>query len=169
MALMRAWKGSRNSSPLALALTERIRNLLQPQLIGVVVARAPVAKVAPRGMAGTFSEHEARATLSHMAEVWLRLAERQPTQPVFQQQQQVQPEVSVARQGWPNTDPAMPSHKFHVGESVILIPSISRNVSGGIYQVTKQLPPQREMAITQGKMPFVFGMVVLATLLMPWR
>ena len=34
----------------------------------------------------------------------------------------------------------MPSHKFHVGESVTLIPSISRNVSGGIYQVTKQLP-----------------------------
>jgi hypothetical protein len=33
----------------------------------------------------------------------------------------------------------MPSHKFHVGESVTLIPSISRNV-GGIYQVTKQLP-----------------------------
>jgi hypothetical protein len=92
-------------------------------------------------MAGTFSEREARATLSHMAAVWLRLAERQPTQPVFQQQQQVQPkEVSVARQGWPNTDPAMPSHKFHLGESVTLIASISRNVSGGIYQVTKQLP-----------------------------
>ena len=42
-------------------------------------------------MAGTFREREARATLSHMAEVWLRLAERQPTQPVFQQQQQIQP------------------------------------------------------------------------------
>src|SRR5262245_24874677 len=42
-------------------------------------------------MAGTFKEREARATLSHMAEVWLRLAERQPTQPVFQQQQQIQP------------------------------------------------------------------------------
>ena len=39
-------------------------------------------------MAGTFREREARATLSHMAEVWLRLAERQPTQ---QQQQQTQP------------------------------------------------------------------------------
>jgi len=34
----------------------------------------------------------------------------------------------------------MPSHRFHIGESVTLTPSISRNVSGGIYQVTKQLP-----------------------------
>jgi hypothetical protein len=39
-----------------------------------------------------------------------------------------------------NTGSAMLSHKFHVGESVSLIPSISRNVSGGIYQVGKQLP-----------------------------
>ncbi len=31
-------------------------------------------------------------------------------------------------------------HKFHVGESVILATAISRNVPGGIYQVTKQLP-----------------------------
>ena len=42
-------------------------------------------------MAGTFREREARASLSYMAEVWLRLAERQPTQPLFQQQQQIQP------------------------------------------------------------------------------
>ena len=41
---------------------------------------------------------------------------------------------------WANTGSAMPSHKFHVGESVTLIPSIRRSVSGGIYQVTKQLP-----------------------------
>jgi len=34
----------------------------------------------------------------------------------------------------------MSSHKFQIGESVTLIPSISRNVSAGIYQVTKQLP-----------------------------
>jgi hypothetical protein len=34
----------------------------------------------------------------------------------------------------------MPSHKFNVGESVILVASIRRNVSGGLYQVTKQLP-----------------------------
>jgi hypothetical protein len=34
----------------------------------------------------------------------------------------------------------MPSHKFHVGESVTLAPSISRNVPGGVYEVTKQLP-----------------------------
>jgi len=36
-------------------------------------------------MAGTFTESKARATLSHMAEVWLRLAQR------LQQQQQTQP------------------------------------------------------------------------------
>jgi hypothetical protein len=45
-------------------------------------------------MAGTFRDHEARIALSHMAEVWLRLAERKvpkQTQPVFQQQQQIQP------------------------------------------------------------------------------
>ena len=34
----------------------------------------------------------------------------------------------------------MPSHKFHVGESVTLMPAISRNVPGGVYEVTKQLP-----------------------------
>jgi hypothetical protein len=34
----------------------------------------------------------------------------------------------------------MQSHKFHVGESVTLRPAISRNVPGGVYEVTKQLP-----------------------------
>jgi hypothetical protein len=34
----------------------------------------------------------------------------------------------------------MPSHKFHVGESVTVLPTISRNVPGGVYEVTKQLP-----------------------------
>jgi hypothetical protein len=34
----------------------------------------------------------------------------------------------------------MASHKFHIGESVNLMPAISRNVPGGTYQVTKQLP-----------------------------
>jgi len=34
----------------------------------------------------------------------------------------------------------MPSHKFHAGESVTLVPAISRNVPGGVYEVTKQLP-----------------------------
>jgi hypothetical protein len=34
----------------------------------------------------------------------------------------------------------MPSHKFHVGESVTLRPAISRNVPGGVYEVIKQLP-----------------------------
>jgi hypothetical protein len=34
----------------------------------------------------------------------------------------------------------MPSHKFHVGDTVMLKPSISRNVAGGVYEVIKQLP-----------------------------
>jgi hypothetical protein len=34
----------------------------------------------------------------------------------------------------------MPSHKFHVGDTVMLKPSISRNVPGGVYEVIKQLP-----------------------------
>jgi hypothetical protein len=34
----------------------------------------------------------------------------------------------------------MASHKFQIGENVYLAPAISRNVPGGAYQVTKQLP-----------------------------
>ena len=34
----------------------------------------------------------------------------------------------------------MPSHKFHVGESVTVTPAIRRHVPGGVYEVTKQLP-----------------------------
>jgi hypothetical protein len=34
----------------------------------------------------------------------------------------------------------MPAHKFHVGQLVQLIPSRSRNVSGGSYEITKRLP-----------------------------
>jgi hypothetical protein len=34
----------------------------------------------------------------------------------------------------------MASHKFHVGEMVMLRPAISRNVRGGAYEVIKQLP-----------------------------
>ena len=34
----------------------------------------------------------------------------------------------------------MASHKFHVGEIVSLRPVVSRNVPGGAYEVTKQLP-----------------------------
>src|SRR5262245_17102545 len=44
-------------------------------------------------MARTFGDRDARVALSHMAEVWLRLAERnvrKQTQPAFQQQQQIQ-------------------------------------------------------------------------------
>jgi hypothetical protein len=34
----------------------------------------------------------------------------------------------------------MPSHKFHIGDSVMLKPSVSHNVPGGVYEVIKQLP-----------------------------
>jgi hypothetical protein len=34
----------------------------------------------------------------------------------------------------------MPAHKFWVGQLVQLAPAISRNVLGGAYEVTKQLP-----------------------------
>ena len=42
----------------------------------------------------------------------------------------------------------MASHKFQVGEIVNLRPIVSRNVPGGAYEVTKQLPHSgREMNI----------------------
>jgi hypothetical protein len=34
----------------------------------------------------------------------------------------------------------MPDHKFHIGETVQLTPSIRRKAFGGVYEVTKQLP-----------------------------
>ena len=73
-------------------------------------------------MAGAFREREPRIALSHMAQAWLRLADRYrdvgKSQPTFQQQQQIQPkQVTLARQGWPRTDPAMPSHKFRTLDS----------------------------------------------------
>jgi len=34
----------------------------------------------------------------------------------------------------------MPSHKSHIGDSVMLKPAIGRNVPGGVYEVIKQLP-----------------------------
>jgi hypothetical protein len=34
----------------------------------------------------------------------------------------------------------MANHKFRVGQIVQLTPALSRNVPGGAYQVTKQLP-----------------------------
>jgi hypothetical protein len=34
----------------------------------------------------------------------------------------------------------MPSHKFQIGEVVTLRPAVSRNVPGGVYEVTKLLP-----------------------------
>jgi hypothetical protein len=37
----------------------------------------------------------------------------------------------------------MLSHKFHVGQLVQLMPSISRNVPSGSYEITKKLPESR--------------------------
>ena len=34
----------------------------------------------------------------------------------------------------------MPGHKFHIGETVQLLPPISRFAYGGVYEVTKRLP-----------------------------
>jgi hypothetical protein len=34
----------------------------------------------------------------------------------------------------------MSGHKFHIGETVQLLPPISRHAPGGIYVVTKKLP-----------------------------
>jgi hypothetical protein len=41
----------------------------------------------------------------------------------------------------------MLSHKFQVGESVYVIRAISRNVPGGAYEVTKQLPHNGYLAL----------------------
>ena len=88
-------------------------------------------------MAAAFSDRDSRVALSHMAQAWLGLADRYQqvgkSQPAFQQQHQIQKRP-------PTTGPAMPSHKFQVGETVTLVRLISRNVSGGIYQVVRQLP-----------------------------
>ena len=37
----------------------------------------------------------------------------------------------------------MASHKFKVGQIVTIRPALSRNVPGGVYIVTKQLPENR--------------------------
>jgi hypothetical protein len=41
----------------------------------------------------------------------------------------------------------MPTHRFHVGELVQLIPSISRNVPDGSFEIAKQLPGEFEYRI----------------------
>jgi hypothetical protein len=51
----------------------------------------------------------------------------------------------------------MPSHKFHVGETVYVMRAISRNVPGGAYEVTKQLPadelPEATLMVPPEKTP----------------
>jgi hypothetical protein len=34
----------------------------------------------------------------------------------------------------------MPDHKFKVGQTITLSPAIARNMPGGMYEITKQLP-----------------------------
>jgi hypothetical protein len=34
----------------------------------------------------------------------------------------------------------MPTHKFKIGETVFLTPSLARNIPGGAYIVTKKMP-----------------------------
>jgi len=34
----------------------------------------------------------------------------------------------------------MPTHRFHIGQTVFLEPSLDRNISGGAYIITKNLP-----------------------------
>ena len=34
----------------------------------------------------------------------------------------------------------MHTYKFHIGETVQLLPPMSRHASGGVYEVTKKLP-----------------------------
>ena len=36
----------------------------------------------------------------------------------------------------------MPDYKFKVGQTIILSPAIARNMPGGMYQITAQLPKQ---------------------------
>jgi hypothetical protein len=38
----------------------------------------------------------------------------------------------------------MPSHKFKVGDIVVISPTISRFVPGGFFEVTRQLPGNDE-------------------------
>ena len=34
----------------------------------------------------------------------------------------------------------MPNHKFKVGQTIELSPAIARNMPGGMYEITKELP-----------------------------
>ena len=38
----------------------------------------------------------------------------------------------------------MPPHKFKIGDIIALKPAVSRNVPGGVFEVTKQLPGIKE-------------------------
>jgi hypothetical protein len=75
-------------------------------------------------MARTFGDHNARVTLSHMAEVWLRLTDnldadgsfaplKGEVRPVIQQQQQIQPKAStVPRRNPHQRENAKPSERL---------------------------------------------------------
>jgi hypothetical protein len=58
----------------------------------------------------------------------------------------------------------MPSHKFHIGETVQLLPPISRHASGGVYVVTKKLP---ESAGEYGEITYLSPSAILRPRLAP--
>ena len=84
----------------------RVRHLLHERGLWIVASRADgYRRRACLEMAGTFKDRDAGATLAHMAQVWLRLADNcedvnegargskaaEQGQPVVQQQQRNQP------------------------------------------------------------------------------
>jgi hypothetical protein len=84
--------------------------------------------------------------------MWAELSETsrlvgRPLKPWVHQRARRADGDSVARFGPPvlkcksgDSGRPMPSHKFKIGDLVRMKPSISRNVPGGTYQVTKRLP-----------------------------
>jgi len=49
-------------------------------------------------MAGTFKDHDARATLFHMAKVWLRLADNEDADEVSRPKEEVRPAIQQQQQ-----------------------------------------------------------------------
>ena len=62
-------------------------------------------------------------------------------------------DATVRDRGRPDMEYAMASHKFQVGEIVNLRPIVSRNVPGGAYEVTKQLPHRGASSNIESRVP----------------
>jgi hypothetical protein len=45
----------------------------------------------------------------------------------------------------------MPTHKFQIGQTVFLSPSLGLNIPGGAYVVTRKLPERDGECVYQGK------------------